>query len=532
MKTWEKEQLWIGGIFLFWVVLFLPKFVFFDPLTDESMYHMGLQFSYFVKNMEGFFPLGAGTYLNPLSDWILGLFRFLLGYSGGYLCNILLWFFSAILTYFIAQHFGLNRKIAAIVAIVGLSSEHVHSLTYTYFADPLVNFWALFSLYFVLKYPKKLWQFSLLLGTAVALKLTSLFWFLPLTLFFIYSRWSLGMKKPMAIAKDGIQIFAISFSFFLIISWPSLWKAYQETGDPLWPMLRLFGILERGDIALTKDSNFGPQGLFHIPQWLFEGIPRGHRMTEMGRNAGRTFVFFISAIAWCALPRFWKRPHYSAAVFLLASFLLWALQAGVLRYALVFEYLALLPLVMIYEAYKMHQRRMGRYVAVGFVILLLGVSFDFTKQIDFGGRPSLGKQWSELIRNPAEVLSVLKYDPFEEDKTVEALTKSMGMATIFQCQANGSIIQKHVANRSKLYWMTVGDKRFFSSDLQPHFEQMLSKVNWDQPLWLARIPFMENTFCYEKLASLGLQIDPESEKTPILVRQMKNFHFVALQKVR
>ncbi len=216
---------------------------------------------------------------------------------------------------------------------------------------------------------------GLLAGATAGLKLSGAFYCpaLALALLALPGDWRTRGARLALLAAGGAAGFALSYGWW---GW-TLWQAH---GNPFFPYFNQW--FQSPDIGALSwvDLRFRPRGIVDILLAPVHLLSRSQRFSEAGMKDPRLLLALLG-FAWLA----WSMRGAAAPlrarsrlllVFVLASFIGWALQSGIYRYAIAIEALGALALVLL-----LARLPRGRGAAMLLALVVLGVA---TRRPDWG----------------------------------------------------------------------------------------------------------------------------------------------------
>lgn len=473
------------------VLINLPKFLEYIPLGDESGYHFGLQMTWLGGGPEGFLPMGIGSYFLPLGDWIIGIFHALAGDPGAFVFQICVYGFSLVYVYNIALKMGLSHRDSLLVMLMAGLSEHVWAITFTQFIDLPGALLFLILIWEFLKDSPRTKILGVFFGALFAWKLTH--W--PMLFFFFLALiWQLRQVWNF---KKWIEFLGLAIFVAAMAILPRAYLALRDTGDPLFPFLRLMGVLPGGSELGGVDARFGAKAAgSSIWEWFLNMVPRGESLTELGRYSGRLWIFALGIpfLIWT------RRPVFVALVF---GFLHWCWQLSYIRYAYVFELLGVLGILLVVQ--KWNRFVWLRYFVFSLLAVQAIASIDYARQMDFGGRPGLSALWRAFPSKRGAGSG--EWTEFQ----VRMNEGRPHRVLVYLCDSNGSMIARSPKTWEQYYFLNIGDPRLHNEFLKPHWERShwkakkMLQYQKENPLWVGQIAGQKNDFCDGKLKELGLQ---------------------------
>lgn len=388
---------------MFWVVVLLPMlFVYLlrFPFPDLSFDVLNQRLMQGERALRGpqflpgdFFPTIFP--LNPSSDMLTGIFRYIFGYRLGTIINILTLLWTGTIVDKLLRPFVPRDLLRSACVLLVLFTEQILFEANNYMVDLLALPLELEALRLALNYAESdskhrdLLFAALLLGASVGLKLTNVVVALPVAVVFAVSVFSSRV--------DGrtLGYVAIACLVFLLPILPHAFYIWRETGSPVFP---LYNSLIRSSLwpnVSPYDGRWGPQNKREILLWPLMSAWRPGRLSELGLYSGRLTIAFVAALLCLPLPHIGKRTRLIALVVLLSS-LMWSVTSGYVRYALFVE---ITGGVLVFALARYVWDRMKNFplplklVVVALPVCLLSLqcilAATFVRQTEWGGRPTL-----------------------------------------------------------------------------------------------------------------------------------------------
>ena len=345
---------------LFWLTVALPVLILWAlraPLADVGFDTLNYHVMHGERGLWGplfapgdfypyFFP-----FLNPAADLVTAMFRAVLGYRGGTVGSALALVWSGQVLWRLLTPSIKDERFRAVGVLLAVSAEGMLWEVSGYMVD-------LLSLPVLLEATRlaiadvrpqrplhrRTVVLGLLLGTAVALKLTNLVFVLPIGLVALV-RW-LGPRtqRPRAAAVLGAAA-AGAVAIALPVA-PHALLLLAKTGSPVFPYFnKLFESPFYPPFDI-KDGRWGPSSITEALGWPLLSALRPERLSEFGVTTGRLALGWLAALA--SLVAFRKDAHLRAiSAIVLIGGLLWSLGSGYHRYGLFVELLGGLLIVLL-----------------------------------------------------------------------------------------------------------------------------------------------------------------------------------------
>ncbi len=455
---------------LFWLVVALPILVLWAlrvPLPDIGYDALNYHVMHGERGLWGpLFPPGDFypyffPYLNPAADLVTALFRAVLGYRGGTLASALALVWTGQILWRLLASVVRDERARAVAVLLAVTTEGMLWEVSGYMVDLLslpvlleATRLALAEVRPSRPLHRRTATLGLLLGVAVALKLTNLVFAVPIGIVALV-RW-LGPRsaRPGALAIVGAAV-AGAAAMALPVA-PHALLLLARTGNPVFPYFnRLFAspFYPEADI---KDGRWGPVSRVQALAWPLLSALRPERFSEFLTTTGRLAAGWLAAFV--ALAVFWKDACLRAVSgIVLVGGLLWSLGTGYQRYGLFLELLGGFLLVLL--AARLFQGPCGddpgravtpvsRVAAAG-LVLLLGAqsarSIFLAIRSDWSGRPTVFDHSDSAARDALLLLRDRDLRSFlspEERKAIpenpiwiDVGTKSNGIMTLLDRHA-------------------------------------------------------------------------------------------------
>lgn len=334
----------------FWIIVALPLLAIYllrfdlpDVSFDVLNYHIFeseriLRGSLYLP--EDFFP--GSLPVNPTPDVLTGLYRHLLGYRLGTVVNYVALIWTGLI---------LNRWLGDYIRSVWLRNLGVFFILCTeqllfqinnYMVDLLALPMLLEATMVAIdKQAGRIWQrtslLMLLLGMAIAFKLSNLFLAAPIVLIFIVNVVT-SAEKPARLQRlwQLVKMTPVATIIFLAPVAPFSLLMYRLTGNPIFPLYN--GIFKSPfwPQGAAFDPRWGPHGFAQTLVWPIALFIHPERLSEFPYYSGRVTLGFILCFVCLVIARR-ERSIYSLAAIALISTILWSASSGYIRYALYLE---------------------------------------------------------------------------------------------------------------------------------------------------------------------------------------------------
>lgn len=293
-----------------------------------------------------FFP-----YLNPAADLVTAMFRAVLGYRGGtVVCALALVWSAEVLWRLLTPHVR-SEKARALAVLLAVASEGMLWEVSGYMVDLLSLPVLLEATRMATEAPRRerplhlrTAVLGLLLGAAVALKLTNLVFAVPIGLVALV-RWFVPREgRPGLWAALG-ALAAGLFAAALPVA-PHALLLVAKTGNPVFPY---FNALFKSPFFPEfdmKDLRWGPTSRWQALVWPVLTALHPERLSEFGVTSGRLALGWLAALV--SLVAFRKDPFLrSVSAVALSGGVLWSMGTGYHRYGLFAEILGGLVLTLL-----------------------------------------------------------------------------------------------------------------------------------------------------------------------------------------
>lgn len=477
---------------LFWLVVALPILVLWGlraPLPDLGYDTLNYHLMHGQKAWLGpLFPPGDFypyyfPFLNPTGDMVTALFRFVLGYRVGTVASALALVWTGEVLWRLLAPVLKGEKARAAAVLAAIATEGTLWEVSGYMVDLLPLPILLEALALALspppeegKLPRRSAVFGLLLGTAVALKLTNLVFALPIGLVALL-RWRSGFRtvRP-AIASLG----AGALAFVLPVA-PHALVLTLRHGNPVFPHFNaLFRSPDFPPLDI-KDLRWGPVSARDALAWPVTSALRPERLSEFMLTTGRLAAGWLVSLAALF---FFRRDGLVRAVAFVAVVggALWSFGTGYYRYGLFGELAGSLAVVLV-------------------AARLAG---------SFGAAPAIGAgrawPWTRtLARAAAAVLAVVLAAQTGRAFFLALRSDWSGRPTVLHALRDSSRELRHVFADHDL-----------ASFLPPEWKATLAT----EPVWVDATPKVNGimTFLSPRSPMIGLQTEDLLAVQPNLVR--------------
>ena len=398
---------------LFWLVVALPILALWAlraPLPDLGYDTLNYHLMHGQKAWMGplyppgdFYPYYF-PFLNPTGDMVTALFRFVLGYRGGTVASALALVWTGEVLWRLLSPVLKEERVRAAAVLAAIATEGTLWEVSGYMVDLLPLPILLEALTVALspsaeavRLPRRSAVLGLLLGTAVALKLTNLVFALPVGLVALL-RWRSGFSSVRpAIAALG----AGALAFVLPVA-PHALVLTLSHGNPVFPHFNARFQSPDFPPLDIKDLRWGPVSARDALAWPVTSAFHPERLSEFLLTTGRLAAGWIVALGALLLLR--RDGFVRAVAFVaVAGGVLWSFGTGYYRYGLFGELAGSLVVVLVAARLAgspgpRSERRarqpwtLPRAVAAGLAFVLAaqtGRAFFLALRSDWSGRPTV-----------------------------------------------------------------------------------------------------------------------------------------------
>lgn len=347
----------------------------------------------FLYAPHDFFPTPAPY--NPAPDMVTAIFRHVFGYRLGTLINLLVMIWTARIVEKFLRMFVGNAWLRAMGVMLVVITEHALFEINNYMADLLVVPLLLEATFLVAnhsawKHPRRsLVNIALLLGVAVAFKLTNAALALPVVLLCVYIviRKQHEARELSALAKTTLAC-AAAFIFPIV---PFSVALYRYTGSIVFPVFNGLFKSPYWPARSIWDPRWGPVGVVETLLWPVIIVFKPERLSELDVYSGRISFGFVVALIAVVLA--WRNEVVrNLSLLVVVSCVLWSSSTGYIRYALYIEVLAGI-LIFAAAARLAHSSKRGPGLTVAAVLCLvlffqMGLAAHYVSKKEWGGRPT------------------------------------------------------------------------------------------------------------------------------------------------
>jgi len=345
-----KETSAVAVTWHFWLMVALPLLAIYalradfpDISFDVVNYHMFeservLRGSLFIPG--DFFP--ASSPINPTSDIVTGLYRYLLGYRLGTIVNLLALIWTGTILNRLLRDYVRSGWLRNLSILFILVTEQLLFQINNYMVDLLALPLLLEAAILALdpareeRGAKRTLRFAFLLGMATAFKLSNLFVAVPIALVYLFNLWVPDPEHRKARILEQLKFAPLSALCFLAPCLPFTLVLYRLTGNPVFPLYN--GIFKSPfwPQGAVLDPRWGPWGVFEVVIWPVLMYFKPYRLNEFTLYSGRLSLGYVLALVCLVIAR--REPKVWALAFItLLGSILWSGGTGYIRYALFLE---------------------------------------------------------------------------------------------------------------------------------------------------------------------------------------------------
>jgi riboflavin transporter FmnP len=418
-----------------WLIAVLPlvfvyamRVVFPDTSFDVMNYrllHAERSLVGFLYLPGDFFPTPAPY--NPAPDMVTGLFRHALGYRLGTIANLLAMIWTARITDRLLRPLLENAWLRAVGVMLAVMAEHLLFEINNYMADLLALPLLLEATYLALHHMesrnrrRNLLCIALLLGMAVAFKLTNAGVALPIVLLCVYRELKVRSTSFSQRTKQIGLTAVLSAIAFILPLVPFSAYLYRETGSIVFPIFN--GAFKSAYWPPNNvwDPRWGPKGLWEKLVWPILISFRPDRLSELSVYSGKISLGFVVALGGFLLVR---RDRYLREIFFLvvAAAVLWSVSTGYIRYALYLEVMAAIAALGLASTLMKRKPGLGKIFAS---MLWLGLFLQaclagyYISKTEWGTRPTLFANSSAYRREARYLLRDYSLRTFLDPETLK-----------------------------------------------------------------------------------------------------------------
>lgn len=406
----------------FWLVVALPILVLWGlraPFPDLGYDTLNYHLMHGQKAWIGpLFPPGDFypyffPFLNPAGDMVNTLFRFVLGYRGGTIASALALVWTGEVLWRLLSPVLRGERARAVGVLAVIATEGTLWEVSGYMVDLLPLPILLEALTVTLSPPPEAGRLTrrsaglgLLLGTAVALKLTNLVFALPIGLVALV-RWRSGFGS----VRPAIAALATGALAFVLPVAPHAFVLTLRHGSPVFPHFNVRFASPDFPRVDIKDSRWGPGSGGAALAWTATSAFRPERLSEYGLTTGRLALGWIVALGALLLLR--RDGFIRAVAFVaVAGGVLWSFGTGYYRYGLFGELAGSLAVVLVVarlagsfgppsatgaSALPTLARTAAAVLAVG-LAAQTGRAFFLALRSDWSGRPTVIQRFRDSAR--------------------------------------------------------------------------------------------------------------------------------------
>lgn len=406
----------------FWLGVGVPLAVFWTlhlPYPDVGFDNLTYHILHGERALRGLLSIPGDFYpyyfpfLNPAPDILSAILRLALGYRLGTIGGFLVTLWTGAILFRILEPVIRPRDVRAVATLWIVCTEGILWEVGNYMVDlyalPLLLEAALLAL------PdeenrkdllEELPHLGLLLGVAVAFKLTNLVFAISIGAVFLVNLF-LGTRRPEA--KNVALTFAVGAVLFLLPAAPHMLYLSWTTGSPVFPYYNSIFRSPYFPLFDIRDDRWGAGSKLGALTWPVVSALRPERLGELARSSGRLAFGCLGAIL-ALFPRQNAGRLRGFAIILIAGSILWSFGTGISRYAIFAELLAGLVLILLaawgIEAASRTGRNVLCLLALAVPVALLGAQsllvINCLEIGDWGGRATALYEpswaWKEIQR--------------------------------------------------------------------------------------------------------------------------------------
>lgn len=390
----------------FWLGIGVPMGIFWAlhlPYPDVGFDNLTYHILHGERALRGLLSIPGDFYpyyfpfLNPAPDILSAILRLALGYRLGTIGGFLVTLWTGAILYRILESAIRSRGVRAVATLWIICTEGILWEVGNYMVDlyslPLLLEAALLALpdeAHEKNLLDELPRLGLLLGVAVAFKLTNLVFAIAIGAVFLAN---LFLKTRRHDPKKFALTFALGAVVFLLPAAPHMLYLTWTTGSPLFPHYNTIFRSPYFSAIDIRDGRFGPQSTLGAVTWPVVSAFYPERLSELGRTSGRLALAYLGAIL-VLFTRPKNRRLWGFAIILVAGSILWSFGAGISRYGLFAELCGGLVLILLAAHGVEAASRTGKNVlclaAVAVPVALLGAQsllvLNCLEPGDWGGR--------------------------------------------------------------------------------------------------------------------------------------------------
>lgn len=390
------------------ILFYLLRFPFPDESWDIVNYHFigGERAIRGYPYIEGdFFYL---MYSNPVGDMLTTIFRQALGHRLGTIINLFILIWIAAVLNKILREVIPGISLRAFLCLALLSFEGLAYQVSNYWIDLLAIPLILEIFYVVVfvktKAARDFFYISLLMGLAVALKLTNLYFVLPAAVALIYQALSTGRGL-----KSSAATFAVGFLLFLVPLLPYHLYIYSLTGNPVFPHYNWLFQSDLAPLEKKSDLTLGPAGLVESLFWPVVMLLKVGRLSPTPVFPILTSAGYLLSFAFLICQRFTRvvigaEGRLACYLFICYAFL-WGFFSGDYRYVMGLELIAGIIFIYLGRSAALFDRAWTILLVIVFLSMKMVFSVDKIFQYEWAGRGSILSHPEEYRAELREVLA-------------------------------------------------------------------------------------------------------------------------------
>jgi hypothetical protein len=387
----------------FWLIAALPLVLIYAMrvlFPDTSFDVLNYRLLHAERSLVGFLYLPGDFFptpapYNPAPDMVTGLFRHALGYRLGTIANLLAMIWAACITDKLLRPFLKNAWLRATGVLLAVMAEHLLFEINNYMADLLALPLLLEATYLALHHlefknrRRNLLCIALLLGMAVAFKLTNAGVALPIVLLCAYREVAASSAGHRQKSKQIALAAVLSAIAFVLPLVPFSFYLYRETGSIVFPVFN--GVFKSAYWPPTNvwDPRWGPKGLWEKLVWPILITFRPDRLSELSVYSGKISFGFVAALIGSL---FLRRDRYLREILFLvvAATVLWNVSTGYIRYAFYLEVMAAIAVIGLATTLMIRRQSLGKIFAsvlwLGLIVQACLAGYYISKT-EWGTRP-------------------------------------------------------------------------------------------------------------------------------------------------
>ena len=435
------------------IIYMLFSIVFPDLLWDTRSYHIYLQENVFVDklNSDFFAARNLNSFLFALGDRIHFLFRSFLGYRLG---TIISYYLMLILYYQLKRvlaklNKNSSKKSISLFSIIPVMMSIIFAYTGSYYID---NFGLIFLLeiFYIVFFEEnvinekiKLYVLGLLIGLAIAIKVTNVIFLIPLAVYFLIRNFK-DIKK-LKIYNYILEIIFVLLPFAIYAIYN-----YITTKNPVFPYYNNIFKSEYFMYNSWKDKNFGARNIFEFlfwPVYIIFNPKRAFDTRFVDFSWGIGYITVIIYIVYSIIKKKIRNNKlFILSLIIFINYYLWQiLLIGYVRYATILLVLSMIVIISILEELYFKKLLYFRILTFTFILTCIpSVIYDFG--IVVKEYKSISEFVSEYKLNFKMIFKDRKTDKLDVDGILGAI-------------GDDSLLPTLLSNGNKIYnleeWVTI-----------------------------------------------------------------------------